>query len=167
MAGYQDAPENEKQEVTENYVAPTRKATFPYTQILTVLILLLQSVFIIRLWSANPTSPTSNSHHEESIERRWHRNTSYMSLDHVYDGLWNETGQSALVFDDEKNVVQITMQVFVITFFYIDFKAHSSQGSTNCTAWPQFAKRCNKPEKDKKLEWMRKTIRTGLIACNS
>lgn len=32
-----------------------------------------------------------------------------MSLDHAYDGLWNETGQSALVYDDEKNVVQITM----------------------------------------------------------
>jgi hypothetical protein len=109
MAGYQDASGNEKQEVTENYIAPARKATLPYTQILTILILLFQSVFIIRLWSVNPTSPTPNSHHEELIERRWHRNTSYMSLDHVHDGLWNETGQSALVFDDDKNVVQITM----------------------------------------------------------
>jgi hypothetical protein len=109
MAGYQDASDNEKQEATENYIAPARKATFPYTQFLTLLILILQSVLIIRLWSANPTSPTSYSQHEELIERKWHRNTSYMSLDHAYDSLWNETGQSALVFDDDRNVVQITM----------------------------------------------------------
>jgi hypothetical protein len=32
-----------------------------------------------------------------------------MSLDHAYDALWNETGQSALIFNDENDVVQITM----------------------------------------------------------
>ncbi|RAK89241.1 hypothetical protein BO79DRAFT_146831 [Aspergillus costaricaensis CBS 115574] len=43
------------------------------------------------------------------IEKRWKRDTSYMSLDPRYDSLWNETGQSALIFDDQGSVVQITM----------------------------------------------------------
>jgi hypothetical protein len=112
MAGQQDDSDSEKQEIEESYTPIRRNSTFSYTQTLIVLVLVLQSLLIIRLWATNQASSTSNSQHEDLIERKWHRNTSYMSLDHAYDGLWNETGQSALVFDDERNVVQITMQVF-------------------------------------------------------
>jgi hypothetical protein len=112
MAYHEDISENEKEDAGEGFHLARKERKFPYTQALMIFLLLLQSLFIIRLWSANHTHSTSISHHEGLIQRRWHRNTSYMSLDHAYDGLWNETGQSALVFDDEKkDVVQITMQV--------------------------------------------------------
>jgi hypothetical protein len=116
MAYHEDISENEKQDVGESFNAVRRDRKFPYTQVLTILLLLLQSLFIIRLWSTNHTCSTASPHHEGWIQRRWHRNTSYMSLDHAYDGLWNETGQSALVFDDvKKDVVQITMQVKLLS----------------------------------------------------
>ncbi len=113
MANPQDASDKEKQDDGGSFTPARRKRSFPYTQALTILLLIIQSLFIIRLWSTrtNQSCFTSTSRNGDLIEKRWHRNTSYMSLDHAYDGLWNETGQSALVYDDEKNVVQITMQV--------------------------------------------------------
>ena len=110
MANPQDASDKEKQDDGGSFTPARGKRSFPYTQALTIL-LIFQSLFIMRLWSTNQSCFTSTSRNGDLIEKRWHRNTSYMSLDHAYDGLWNETGQSALVYDDEKNVVQITMQV--------------------------------------------------------
>jgi hypothetical protein len=104
-------PEKEIHDASEGFTeTPARSSKgFSYRQAFTVFFLLLQSLFIIRLWSRNLSHTTSNSHHEDFVQRKWHRNTSYMSLDHAYDGLWNETGQSALIFNDENDVVQITM----------------------------------------------------------
>jgi hypothetical protein len=116
MAYREDISGNEEQDTGENFYTARKGKTFPYMQALTILLLLIQSLFVIRLWSANHTCSTSTPHHKGLIQRKWHRNTSYMSLDHAYDGLWNETGQSALVFDDEKkDVVQITMQVKLLS----------------------------------------------------
>lgn len=88
-----------------------RKTYFSWKKTLTILFLVIQSLLILKLWWINRDCSIFNPVHEDRIERKWIRNTSYMSLDHAYDGLWNETGQSALVYDDHKNVVQITMQV--------------------------------------------------------
>jgi len=92
-----------------NYTPARRKKIFSYTQALIIILLTFQSLFIIKLWTTKYTCLTTTSSNEGFIMRRWHRNTSYMSLDHMYDHLWNETGQSALVFDNDKNVVQLTM----------------------------------------------------------
>lgn len=100
--------EKEIHDASEGFTPAHRAKGFSYLQAFTIFLLLLQSLFIIRLWSTNH-SLTSNPHQEDLIQRKWHRNTSYMSLDHAYDGLWNETGQSALVFNNENDVVQITM----------------------------------------------------------
>ena len=88
-----------------------RKTFFSWKRTLTILLLVIQSLLILKLWWINQSCSILNPEHEDRIKRKWIRNTSYMSLDHAYDGLWNETGQSALVYDDHKNVVQITMQV--------------------------------------------------------
>lgn len=111
MLDNQVTSDEEKQDNGEGFVQKQRKRNFSYTQVLAILLLILQSLFIIRLGSTDQGCFATTSPNEALIERKWHRNTSYMSLDHAYDGLWNETGQSALVYDDEKNVVQITMQV--------------------------------------------------------
>jgi hypothetical protein len=111
MEYQQDISEKERQDAGESFTPARRGRSFSFTQALTILLLFVQSLFIVRLWSMNHSYSTTTPRHEDLIQRRWHRNTSFMSLDHAYDGLWNETGQSALVFDDDKNVVQITMQV--------------------------------------------------------
>lgn len=106
----QDVSDREKQDDGWTYTPrPHKRRSFPYTQILTIVILILQTVFIVRIYTTNHQCFTPSPQSGDLNQRRWHRNTSYMSLDHAYDGLWNETGQSALVYDDTRNVVQITM----------------------------------------------------------
>jgi hypothetical protein len=109
MAYHVEDPEKEIQGVIEDFTPAHRTKHVFYTQTFTIFLLLLQSLFIIRLWSTRHSYSIPTPHHEDLVQRQWHRDTSYMSLDHAYDGLWNETGQSALVFNDENNVVQITM----------------------------------------------------------
>jgi hypothetical protein len=109
MAYLVEDPEKEVQEAIEGFTPAHRTKHVSYTQASTIFLLLLQSLFIARLWSINHSFSIPTPYHEDLVQRQWHRNTSYMSLDHAYDGLWNETGQSALVFNDENDVVQITM----------------------------------------------------------
>jgi hypothetical protein len=109
MAYLVEDPEKEVQEAIEGFTPAHRTKHVSYTQAFTIFLLLLQSLFITRLWSINHSFFIPTPYHEHLVQRQWHRNTSYMSLDHTYDGLWNETGQSALVFNDENDVVQITM----------------------------------------------------------
>ncbi|KAF2114050.1 hypothetical protein BDV96DRAFT_600790 [Lophiotrema nucula] len=85
------------------------------TKIVVIFVFFVQALFILKLWSMIPKYCTLDPHNKDTTRRKWHRNTSYMSLDHEYDHLWNETGRSALVFDDYESVVQITMQVQVTT----------------------------------------------------
>ncbi|KAK7965733.1 uncharacterized protein PG986_000010 [Apiospora aurea] len=59
---------------------------------LTAVLLIAQSLCILQLWSmvsSCTTTPTPQG--ATLIERRWQRDTTYMSLDHRYDDLWNET----------------------------------------------------------------------------
>jgi hypothetical protein len=139
MANPHDASDEEKQNGGESFTIIPRNRSFPSTQALTIILLIVQSLFTIRLWSMNKSCFTSTPRNGDLIRKIWHRNTSYMSLDHAYDSLWNETGQSALVYDDEKNVVQITMQVRSCfytgsTSLHNDKQANCFQGSTSFTA---------------------------------
>jgi hypothetical protein len=109
MAYQVEDPEKEIQDASESLTPVHRFKGSSYIQPFTMFLLLLQSLFITRLWSTEHNYSVPTQHHQDSIQRQWQRNTSYMSLDHAYDGLWNETGQSALVFNDENDVVQITM----------------------------------------------------------
>lgn len=106
--------EEQHQLFDDKEISPApRKTTFSWKKTLTILLLVIQSLLILKLWWMNQNCSILKPEHGDTIERKWIRNTSYMSLNHAYDGLWNETGQSALVYDDHKNVVQITMQVQV------------------------------------------------------
>lgn len=99
--------------IDEELSPAPRKTSFSWKKTLTILLLIVQSLLILKLWWINQNCSILDPEHGDTIERKWIRDTSYMSLDHEYDQLWNETGQSALVYDDHKNVVQITMQVQV------------------------------------------------------
>lgn len=102
--------EEQHQLFDDKEISPApRKTTFSWKKTLTILLLVIQSLLILKLWWMNQNCSILKPEHGDTIERKWIRNTSYMSLNHAYDGLWNETGQSALVYDDHKNVVQITM----------------------------------------------------------
>lgn len=93
--------------------AARKNAIFSWKKALIILSLVVQSLLILKLWWINQDCSILAPEHGDTIKRKWIRNTSYMSLDDRYDGLWNETGQSALVYDNHKNVVQITMQVHI------------------------------------------------------
>ena len=95
------------EEESQSGKASPLRIVFP--SLITIL-LTLQAILIMFLWSML-SACTSEPLLEglNLIEKRWKRDTSYMSLDPRYDSLWNETGQSALIFDDQGSVVQITM----------------------------------------------------------
>lgn len=100
-------PQHALEEGSHNGKASHIRLLFPS---LAAILLILQSILIFLLWSMLSASTSSYLLDcPDLIEKRWKRDTSYMSLDHKYDYLWNETGQSALIFDDQKSVVQITM----------------------------------------------------------
>jgi hypothetical protein len=109
-----------------------RRLQFSFTQALTIFVLVLQSFLIVRRWSTHQNSVPQN---EDLIEKRWLRNTSYISLSHVYNNLWNETSQLTLVFDDDKNVVQITMQAFARSLHF-DFIIGLDEKDN--THWPHY-----------------------------
>lgn len=62
-----------------------------------IFIIILQLGFILHFQQAASRCARSKEDQTQTFEARFESDQSYQSLDHRYDNLWNETGQSPIV----------------------------------------------------------------------